>query len=55
MLFCNSDLEDEELGAKYPASLFTQKIYVDNLRIVNTTAIAVSDFGDEEEDGTETE
>ena len=55
MLFCNSDLEDEELGAKYPASLFTQKIYVDNLRIVNTTAIAVSDFGDEEEDGIETE
>ena len=48
-LFCNSDLEDESLGVKYPASLFTQKIYIDNLRVVNTTAIAVSDFDDAEE------
>ena len=46
VLFCNSDLEDEGLGVKYPASLFTQKIYIDNIRVVNTTAIAVSDFND---------
>ena len=45
-LFCNSDLEDEALGVKYPASLFTQKIYIDNLRVVNTTAVTVSDFED---------
>ncbi len=45
-LFCNSDLEDESLGIKYPASLFTQKIYIDNIRVVNTTAITVSDFND---------
>jgi hypothetical protein len=49
-LFCNSDLEDEALGVKYPASLFTQKIYIDNLRVVNTTAIPVSDFDDETEE-----
>lgn len=48
MLFCNSDLEDEALGVKYPASLFTQKIYIDNIRVVNTTAITVSDFDDAE-------
>ncbi len=48
VLFVNADLEDESLGVKYPASLFTQKIYIDNLRIVNTTAITVSDFNDEE-------
>ncbi len=46
VLFCNSDLEDEALGVKYPASLFTQKIYIDNIRVVNTTAITVSDFDD---------
>ena len=49
-LFVNSDLEDEALGVKYPASLFTQKIYIDNLRVVNTTAITVSDFNDETEE-----
>ena len=50
VLFCNSDLEDEALGVKYPASLFTQKIYIDNIRVVNTTAITVSDFNDGEEE-----
>ncbi|MBO6187775.1 MAG: hypothetical protein J6O23_04635 [Prevotella sp.] len=48
-LFCNSDLEDESLGVKYPASLFTQKIYIDNIRVVNNTAIKVNDFNDGEE------
>ena len=48
VLFCNSDLEDEALGVKYPASLFTQKIYIDNIRVVNNTAITVSDFDDAE-------
>ncbi len=47
MLFVNADLEDEDLGVKYPSYTFTQKIYIDNLRIVNTTAITVSDFNDE--------
>ncbi len=47
MLFVNADLEDEDLGVKYPSSLFKQKIYIDNLRVVNITPITVSDFNDE--------
>lgn len=43
MLFVNQDLEfSEDLTIK--ASAFTQKIYIDNIRVVNTTAITVSDF-----------
>ena len=45
-LFVNSDLEFSD-DVVYPASLFTQKIYIDNLRVVKTTAITVSDFDDE--------
>ena len=33
----------------YPAKLFTQKIYIDNIRVVNTTAIKVNDFDDNEQ------
>lgn len=47
VLFCNSDVESEE-GASpsfsYKAKLFNQKIYIDNIRIVSTASIAVSDF-----------
>ncbi len=46
ILFCNSDLEDENLGVSYPAKLFNQRIYIDNLRIVNITPITLSDFDD---------
>ena len=49
-LFCNSDLEDEALDVKYSASLFTQKIYIDNLRVVNITPVTVSDFNDATEE-----
>lgn len=53
ILFVNSDIVTEPLpsggvgggpGLNYPAKLFTQKIYIDNLRIVSTAAISVSDF-----------
>lgn len=47
VLFVNADLEDEALGVKYPSKLFNQKIYIDNLRVVNTTPVSVSDFNDE--------
>lgn len=47
-LFVNADLEDEALGVKYPAALFTQKIYIDNLRVVDITPVTVSDFNDAE-------
>lgn len=46
-LFVNSDLEYSD-DITYPASLFTQKIYIDNLRVVKTTPVTVSDFDDEE-------
>ena len=49
MLFVNSDIKTEEGVTpvlNYPAKLFTQKIYIDNIRVVNTTAITVSDFND---------
>lgn len=46
IFFVNSDLEDEALGVKYPASLFNQKIYVDNIRVVDITPVSVSDFND---------
>lgn len=41
--FCNPDLEYSE-KITYPSSLFNQKIYIDNLRIVPISAITVSDF-----------
>ena len=47
IFFCNSDVESAEDATpafKYPASLFTQKIYIDNIRVVSTAAISVSDF-----------
>lgn len=47
-LFVNADLEYSD-NIVYPASLFTQKIYIDNLRVVKTTPITVSDFNDDEE------
>lgn len=43
ILFCNSDIEFSE-KIIYPSSAFSQKIYVDNFRIVPNTAITVSDF-----------
>lgn len=43
-LFVNADLEDEALGVKYESKQFTQKIYIDNLRVVPTAAVTVSDF-----------
>ena len=43
-LFVNADLEDEDLGVKYESKLFNQKIYIDNLRVVPTAAVTVSDF-----------
>lgn len=42
-LFVNSDLEFSD-DIVYKASLFSQRIYIDNLRVVKTTAITVSDF-----------
>ena len=45
ILFVNSDLEFSE-SVIYKASLFTQKIYIDNLRVVQTTPVTVSDFND---------
>lgn len=43
ILFCNADIEFSE-KITYPSSPFSQKIYVDNFRIVPNTAITVSDF-----------
>ena len=43
IMFCNADLEFSE-KITYPSSPFSQKIYVDNFRIVPVTAITVSDF-----------
>lgn len=45
ILFVNSDLEFSE-SIIYKASLFTQKIYIDNMRVVQTTPVTVSDFND---------
>lgn len=45
ILFVNSDLEFSE-SVIYKASLFTQKIFIDNLRVVQTTPVTVSDFND---------
>ncbi|MBQ6202784.1 MAG: hypothetical protein IJK46_01660 [Prevotella sp.] len=45
ILFVNQDLEFSD-DIVHKASAFTQKIYVDNLRVVNTTAFTVSDFND---------
>lgn len=44
-LFVNPDLEYSE-SVSYPAATFTQKIYVDNFRIVPTTTHTVSDYND---------
>jgi len=44
-LFVNPDLEYSE-DIVYPAQIFTQKIYVDNFRIVPITAHTVSDYND---------
>lgn len=41
--FCNPDLEFSE-DIVYPSSVFNQKVYIDNLRIVPCTSITVSDF-----------
>lgn len=49
MLFVNSDLEFSD-DVIFKASLFTQRIYVDNIRVVKIAKIAVSDFNDDEED-----
>lgn len=43
ILFCNPDLTFSD-AIVYEASLFNQKIYVDNLRIVPSASIEVSDF-----------
>jgi len=43
ILFVNSDLEFSD-DITYKASLFNKKIYIDNLRVVSTAAITVSDF-----------
>ena len=51
-LFVNGDIKTEEgltPVLNYPAKLFTQKIYIDNIRVVNTTAIKVNDFDDNEQ------
>ena len=47
-LFVNSDLEFSD-DIVYKASLFNQKIYIDNLRVVSNAAISVSDFNDDVE------
>ena len=44
-LFVNSDLEYSD-DIIYKSSLFTQKIYIDNLRVVPTASMTVSDFKD---------
>lgn len=41
--FCNPDLEFSD-DITYASSLFNQKVYIDNLRIVPCTSITVSDF-----------
>ena len=51
-LFVNGDIKTEEGVTpvlNYPAKLFTQKIYIDNIRVVNTTAIKVNDFDENEQ------
>lgn len=51
-LFVNGDIKTEEGVTpvlNYSAKLFTQKIYIDNIRVVNTTAIKVNDFDDNEQ------
>lgn len=45
VFIANSDLEFSD-AIKYKASTFTQKIYVDNFRVVNTKSITVKDFND---------
>ena len=47
MGFTNGDFELN--GVEYPSSLFKQKIYVDNFRIVPYTKVTISDFDDEDE------
>lgn len=42
-LFVNADLEFSD-AITYKAKPFSQKIYIDNLRVVNTRQITVSDF-----------
>jgi hypothetical protein len=43
--FVNSDITVD--GVEYPSSVFTNKVYIDNLRLVPCTAITVSDFPEE--------
>lgn len=43
LLFVNADLEFSD-AITYKAKPFNQKIYIDNLRVVNTKQITVSDF-----------
>ena len=45
VLFSNADIKNGE-DVAYPGLETSQKIYIDNLRIVNTTANSVSDFDD---------
>jgi len=46
-LLVNTDLVfDEDNNVTFVSSTFNKKIYIDNLRIVNTTSITVSDFDD---------
>ena len=42
-LLVNSDIEYDD-DVTYAASLFNLKVYIDNLRIVPTTGVTVSDF-----------
>ena len=46
ILFCNPDLkwDKDAEDPDYPSQLFNKKIYLDNFRIVPTTAITISDF-----------
>lgn len=41
----NSDIEYSD-KIVYKASIFNQKIYVDNFRVVSTKSITVKDFND---------
>lgn len=46
-LFCNADVEYSE-KIFYEATAFTQKIYIDNFRVVYSTSETVSDYPEEE-------
>lgn len=51
MLFVNSNIvteADVTPVLNFPAKLFNQKIYIDNLRVVDITSVTVGDFDDAE-------